>query len=89
MDCWIGVDREGNRRIVRLAGRLTDAQVPELLRACAESPGLDLDLSELVSADAAGIDAIRRIRVAGASLVGTHGYIQIKLDTPSASAGHT
>lgn len=89
MDCWIGIDREGNRRIVRLAGRLTDAQVPELLRACAETGGLDLDLTELVSADAAGIDAIRRIRVAGAALVGTHGYIQIKLDTPSHSAGQS
>jgi anti-anti-sigma regulatory factor len=89
VDCWIGVDREGSRRIVRLAGRLTDAEVPELLRACAETRSLDLDLSDLVSADCAGIDAIRRIRLAGASLVGTQGYIQIKLDTPSAGAGLT
>ena len=35
VDCWIGVVTEVDRRVVRLAGRLSVAQVPELLTACA------------------------------------------------------
>lgn len=81
MDCWIGIVTEGTRRLVRLAGRLSAAQVPELLTACAPASHFDLDLSELVSADAAGIEAIQRIRAQGAVLIGTPGYIQMKLDS--------
>ena len=80
MDCWIGVVTEVDRRVVRLAGRLSGAQVPELLAACAAHP-LELDLTDLVSADAAGIDALQRVRSKGATLVGTPGYIQLKLDS--------
>ena len=40
---------------MRLAGRLSVAQVPELLEACAEALPLEVDLADLVSADAAGI----------------------------------
>ncbi len=81
MDCWIGVVTEAGRRIVRLAGRLSVAQVPELLIACAADRPLDIDLTDLVSADAAGIEALQRVRRAGATFVGTPGYIQLKLDS--------
>ena len=37
VECWIGVVTEGDRRVVRLAGRLSVAHVPELLTACAEA----------------------------------------------------
>jgi hypothetical protein len=88
VNCWIGVVQEDGRRLVRLAGQLGEAQVPELLLACglqgALAPGtghaLQLDLTELVSADAAGIEALRRVRAAGATLVGAGGYLQLKLD---------
>ena len=83
MDCWIGVVQEVDRRVVRLAGQLSGAQVPELLEACAEGGRLQLDLSDLVSADMAGIDALQRVRAAGANLVGVPGYIQLKLDSPA------
>ena len=88
VDCWIGVVTENDRRIVRLAGRLSVAQVPELMGACdADRPlPLQLDLSELVSADAPGIDALQRLRRKGATLVGIPGYIQIKLDSVNSSA---
>jgi hypothetical protein len=86
LDCWIGVVTEIDRRVVRLAGRLSVAQVPELLAACAGSDSLELDLTDLVSADIAGIEALQRVRAQGATLVGTAGYIQLKLDsTPGAS----
>lgn len=82
VDCWIGVVQEVDRRIVRLAGRLCAAQVPELLRACGQGSPLQLDLTDLVSADVAGVEALQRIRAKGGSLVGVPGYIQLKLDSP-------
>jgi hypothetical protein len=84
VDCWIGIVTEGDRRIVRLAGRLSAAQVPELLTACAGDGPIELDLSDLVSADAAGIEALQRVRHQGVRLVGTPGYIQLKIDSPAA-----
>jgi hypothetical protein len=80
VNCWIGVAEEHDRRVVRLAGKLGAAQVPELLLACAGSGPLDLDLTELVSTDAAGFEALLRVRAEGAVLVGVPGYIQLKLD---------
>ena len=84
VDCWIGVVQEPDRRLVRLAGRLSVAQVPELLETCAESLPIELDLTDLVSADAAGIDALQRLRSKGARLVGAPGYLQMKLDSRAA-----
>jgi hypothetical protein len=69
-----------------LAGRLSVAQVPELLTACGESGRVELDLSDLVSADTAGIEALQRVRRKGATLVGTPGYIQLKLDSGTGPA---
>jgi hypothetical protein len=80
VDCWIGVAQEAGRRVVRLAGRLSDAQVPELSRACDGANQLVLDLTDLLSADAAGLEAIRKLRDAGASISGAPGYIKLKLD---------
>ena len=81
VDCWIGVVTQADRRIVRLAGRLSVVQVPELLTACAEGLPIELDLTDLVSADVAGIEALQRVRQKGARLVGAPGYIQLKLDS--------
>ncbi len=83
MECWIGVAADGDRRIVRVAGRLSIAHVPELLEACAAGADVEVDLADLVSADLAGIEALRRLRTRGASIVGAPGYIQLKLDLPS------
>ena len=81
MDCWIGVTTEGNRRVIRVAGRLGVAHVAELLTACVGGQTLELDLSDLVSADLAGIEALQRVRSNGATLVGTPGYIRLKIDS--------
>jgi hypothetical protein len=81
VECWIGVAQEADRRVVRLAGRLSAAQVPELLGACAIP--LVLDLSDLLSADSAGIEALQRLRGQGATLVNVPGYLQLKLDSPA------
>jgi hypothetical protein len=74
---------ESDRRIVRLAGRLGEAQVPELLMACGEASPLELDLSDLLSADAAGLEALQRVQARGATLVGVPGYFQLQLASSS------
>ena len=83
VECWIGVVDESDRRIVRLAGRLGEAQVPELLMACGEAARLEVDLSDLLSADVAGLEALQRVQARGATLVGVPGYIQLQLGAPS------
>jgi hypothetical protein len=84
VNCWIGVERAAGRRIVRVAGELAAAQVPELTRACAcGDEALEIDLHDLVGADTAGIDALRRLRAQGARLVRIPGYFALKLDAPA------
>jgi hypothetical protein len=80
VDCWIGIGQEADRSVVRLAGRLTAAQVPELLETCATSGGTELHVADLVSADAAGIEALQQLRDRGVRLVGMAVYLQLKLD---------
>lgn len=86
VDCWIGVVQEGNRRLVRLAGRLSAAQVPELLTVCTGAVPLQIELTDLVSADAAGIEALQLLRSRGATLSGAPGYLQLQLDSPAGGA---
>jgi hypothetical protein len=81
VECWIGVITEVDRRVVRVAGRLGVAHVPELLSACDGTGPLELNLTDLASADNAGIEALQRVRRKGAILVGTPGYIQLKIDS--------
>jgi hypothetical protein len=79
--CRIVTRRENERLIVRLVGRLAEAQVADLLEVCgwtSQPPILELD--ELVSADAVGTDALSRIERQGAKLVGTPQYLRLTLD---------
>jgi hypothetical protein len=81
VECWIGVSQEPDRLLVRLAGRLDEAHVPDLLRACADAVGaVQIDLSDLLSADPVGLDALQRVRASGARLIGVPAYIELKLD---------
>jgi len=84
VECWIGVVTEVDRRVVRVAGRLGVAHVPELLTACSGDGALELNLTDLASADNAGVEALQRIRRKGATLVGTPGYLQLKIDSLTA-----
>ena len=81
VDCWIGLVEGSGRPVVRLAGRLSVAQVSELLRMWADVAPVELDLTDLVSADSGGIEALRRIRDAGTPLVGAPGYIRMRIDS--------
>jgi hypothetical protein len=86
VDCWIGITQEHDRRVVRLAGRLGEEQVPELFTACGQPGPLQIDLTDLVSADAAGLEALHRVQSRGAVLVGVSGYIQLQLESTSRTA---
>jgi hypothetical protein len=72
---------ENGRRIVRLAGRLGTAQVADLLAACSQTnPPPQLELDDLISADATGIDALMRIEQSGGELVGLPEYLRLRLN---------
>ena len=76
------VGQEADVRVVRIAGRLTSAQVPDLLAACRETTcSVRVDLSDLLTADPIAIDALRRVREAGVEMVGLPRYLLAKLDS--------
>ena len=80
MWCRIQLKREGGRFVVHLAGHLSEAQVPELLAACAEATHPIVELDELISADAVGLDALVRVEQNGAELVGLLEYLRFEID---------
>jgi ABC-type transporter Mla MlaB component len=81
------VDDEG-RITLRLAGRLDREQSPELLNLYHETRvAVRLDLTDLLSADAAGLDALRTLRSRGAGLVGLSPYLGLQLEAEP--PGHT
>ncbi len=80
MTLYIACESDSGVRVVRLEGWLDGETVAELERVVSEGSGpLRLDLSELRSADTAGLDALRALRAAGASLVGASPYIRLLL----------
>jgi hypothetical protein len=78
--CRIQLRRESGHLVVHLAGHLSEAQVPELLAACADDAQPLIELDELVSADAVGLDALVRVERHGAQLVGLLEYLRFELD---------
>ena len=80
MVCQIHVVQDSQQRTVHLAGGLSAEQVGELLRACADAKGrLQIDLTDLLSLDAAGFDALQRLIGSGAELVGVDQYLRHKI----------
>ena len=77
MECRIQVEDRSEACTVSLAGHLRAEQVPELCRVCGTATGrIRIDLSDLVSADAVGVDALRRLGRGGAELVGVAHYLR-------------
>jgi hypothetical protein len=77
MECRIQVEARSEACTVSLAGHLRAEQVPELYRLCGSiGSRLRLDLTDLLSADAVGIDALRRLGHGGAELVGVAQYLR-------------
>lgn len=81
VECRIEVVREDQHSIVRLAGRLAESHTGAFLEACAGAGSAPLlDLTDLVSADAVGLDALLRVQAQGARLVGLPEYMRLKLE---------
>ena len=77
---------DANRRLVRVAGDLSVAQVPDLLEACADSLPVQLNLTDVVSVDVVAIEALQQLRSKGALLIGARRYLQLKLGLVNAAA---
>ena len=89
MTLRITVIAPGTPTTVKVDGRLTSDEVPELRRVCAEVAGrLVLDLSDLASADRQGVSVLRELRAKGADFVGVSPFVQILLDRQSHDAAN-
>lgn len=85
MDCWIdSVDTRG-QRLIRISGRLSAAQVPDLVKLHDEAGDrpVVVDLADLINADAIGIHALQQLQHRGATLIQATQYIKLKLDLPT------
>jgi hypothetical protein len=77
----ITVDEANRRRVVRVEGRLTSAEVAELEGALGDDlTQAELRLENLRSTDSAGLAALRRLRDAGVVLSGLPPRIAYELD---------
>ena len=77
MECRIQVLQCGEGCTIQLIGRLKAAQVHELRIVCAAAIGpVRIDLTDLLSADAVGLDALQRLRRSGAEIVGAAHYLR-------------
>jgi anti-anti-sigma regulatory factor len=78
------ITREGGpgRSVIRVSGALTAAQVPDLLEACAAPAGqvVTLDLADLISADALGLHALRRLITEGVDVIHASPHIRLRLN---------
>jgi anti-anti-sigma regulatory factor len=82
VECCLQIVQKGDVRVIRIAGCLSSAHVPDLLRACGEATGrVRVDLSDVLSIDPIALDALRRVKQAGAELVGVPQYMKFKLDS--------
>jgi hypothetical protein len=72
---------EGQREVVHLAGRICVADVMQLEALHPEDRGaLCLDLSQVLSADDAGVATLRSLRRQGAVLRDPSPYLRLLLD---------
>lgn len=80
MVCRIDVARSADAWTVHVAGRLAAANVEDLVRVCREvAPPIRIDLTDLMSIDAAGVCALRRLAASGAELCGVAHYLKHEL----------
>ncbi len=70
----------GGVATLKVDGNLTHECIAELEKACASADGqVDLDLSQLMSADAEALEALKNLFGSGARLVAASPYIALLL----------
>ena len=80
------VFRRESVRVIRLAGRLEREQAPGLVGLCDEAAETSqLDVRDLISADAVGFQTLGMLRRRGIELVGASPYVAIQLDFEQAN----
>jgi len=78
---------DGIGNTLRLAGRLECEHSSELVDLYEHTDGaVRLDLADLVSADAAGLNTLRMLRGRGAELVGLSPYLTLRLGAESSES---
>ena len=87
MLCRIEYRRDNILHVVHLAGRLTAAHVPDFLDACAQPDQTVVELDELVSADAVGLEALLLVEQQGARLISLPEYLRFKLESLARERG--
>ena len=86
VDLWIGVEDLGGVRKVSVHGRLAGAMVAELDRVVQGlEPPLQIDLSQLLSVDEEGLEALRALRRDGGRLVAIRPIIELQIDAEDGS----
>lgn len=81
MEIRIDIISEGPETVVHIIGRLSGVAVAELRKACDPIEGaFVIDLSNLLFADDAGIDVIRRLSEQEAKVRGASPFVQLLLD---------
>ena len=82
MTLRIALDQDSGVQVVRLEGWLEGEAVAEFERVMSGRAGsLRLDLTQLRSADPAGLIVLRGLRARGAGLAGASPYIRLLLGT--------
>ncbi len=77
MTIRLTVSTDGATTTVLIEGQLTAADLPDVRAACESAGGrLRLDLSDLKSADADGVRALRWLSEKGAELGGANPYVR-------------
>lgn len=80
MDIRISVIRTGSGILLKVDGTLTAAKLPMLESTVTTLEGpFAVDLSELLALDEEGLQALRRLRAAGADLRGLSPFIALQL----------
>jgi hypothetical protein len=83
----ITIDQAGGIQVVRLAGWLEGGGVAELERVVGDTSGpLRLDLTELRSADQAGVNCLQALHARDVPFVGASPFIRLLLGTETSSA---
>ena len=81
------VDDHGGRRVLRLIGSLRGEMATEVVRLVDESQlRVQLDLTDLLWADAASLRALVMLRDRGADLVGASPFMAMQLESAPARA---
>jgi hypothetical protein len=81
MQVRIDSKRRGSTTVIFVAGRLSGLGTRELVRACRAVEGqFALDLSNLISAEDEGIEALRRLRREARETKGASPFIELLLE---------